>query len=265
MNYNVLVAFSAAASVLAGCNANRLVSANYDYSYISATETYASSRRTLGELYIFDPSDPDAGLEILDVQVPIANSDLRSGPAVNVSSTRVSGATVTLALDANNKVTGSAEFAAMLDADGFEVRSVPRSKMTNLVESLYTDLKTSGADAPNLPLDAKRVIDEGLYYAVISGAGSVDKLELSHGTPEGKPAGVNLKVGGQEYVDISVSDRTVFTCEKSDASRPQCTVEITVYSAQFTDNGEGGLNFDVKPRTVSKSMLSTLFQDAFSR
>jgi hypothetical protein len=249
--------------VIYGCSYPKITDSQYTYSYLSDSETFASTRRSIGEIFIFDPNDPDGRLEILDKTVPIRNSDLSPTIPANIDSYRVSGARITIATDANNSFSGSAYFEAKVDADGFQIRSARRANVSDRIEDLYTSLKSQDPESNDLPLEARRVHDQNLMYAVVSGAGVAEKLHLSHGTPQGKETGIELTLNGKKYFDVKIDKKTVFECAKSTEDRPQCTADVTVYTAKLVQSG-GITKFDVKPSSVSKEVLTRLLQNTFS-
>ena len=249
---------------LTGCEYPRVLDSDFSYSYISATETFASTRRSIGELFIFDPKNPDGRLEILDKSITVAQEDLKKSFPANIETSKITGAQFTIALDDKNKASGSGQLEAKVDADGWEIRSMTAADVSDKIEQLYARLRATDPEGQELPLDARRVDEQGLLYAVVSGSGAVDKLLLSYGTPDGSDNGVELTINGVKYVDVNVQNRSIFECAKSDKNRPQCTADITVYSAKLKTRG-GGQFFDVKPASVSKETLTKLFQNTFSR
>jgi hypothetical protein len=251
-------------SLMTACDYPRVLNSDFSYSYISATETFASTRRSVGELFIIDPQNSDGRLEILDKSINFSQNDLKVSYAANIETSKITGAQFTIALDDNNKASGSGQLEAKVDADGWEIRSMTAADVSDKIEQLYTRLRAADPEGQELPLDARRVDEQGLLYAVVSGSGAVDKLLLSYGTPEGSENGVELTVNGVKYVDVKVQNRSIFECAKSDTNRPQCTADITVYSAKLKKRGDGQF-FDVKPASVSKDTLTKLFQNTFSR
>lgn len=259
-----LAALLPVALLLSACE-NRLVESQsqYTYSFLPASETYLSTRRLIGEIYAFDPQDPEARLVQFDQTVPLGPADLASLVPVSATSSRVIGADLTVSLSNGNTLSGSSTFEAVMEADGLAIRSASAARTSDRIQDLYARLRSEAPNDPELPLRAREVHRGELLYAVISGGGDANKVELRHGTPQGQGAGVTLTIGGQQVADVRVSRSDVFTCEKSADLKPRCTVDITIYSGRLTDR-DGGTFFDVSPTSVDKQLVTRVFQNTFS-
>jgi hypothetical protein len=250
--------------LLSACE-NRLVESQsqYSYSFLPASETYLSTRRLIGEIYAFDPADPDARLVQFDRTVTLAEDDLASLVPVTATSSRVIGADLTVTLSNGNALSGSSEFEAVMLADGLAIRSASAARTSDRIQDLYARLRSEAPNDPVLPLRAREVDRGELLYAVISGAGDANKVELRHGTPAGQGAGVTLTIAGQQVADVRVARNDVFTCEKSEDLKPRCTVDITIYGGRLVTRG-GDTFFDVSPTSVDKQLVTRVFQNTFS-
>ena len=261
MSIKTLAAISVLFSLTA-CDTTKIISSDYDYSYLSATETFASTRRQIGELYIFNPNSDT--LEFTDNLINYQQADLRNSVPANLETSKVSGASVTLNIPDAATVSGSASFEAKVDADSFVLKSISRSDVSDKIERLYANIRKNDPESSELPLQARRVSNQRLLYVVVSGAGTADRLLISHGTQEGKSSGATITVNGHQYVDVTVDKKNIFDCGKAGEERPQCTADITVYSAKLVKRGDRTL-FDVKPESIAKSKLTTALRNTFSR
>lgn len=246
--------------LMAGC-APTITKSTYDYSYISSTETFATTRRNIGEIYILNPADADPKLSFVDNVLAYNTAELQSSPPANIVSSRVSGAQVTLNIPQKGEATGSASFDTSVENKSFVLKSLSRSQIAAKIEDLYTELNK--LRSASLPLDARRVVDDKLLYVVVSGVGTADLFKIKHGTAQGKKTGATITVNGQTYLDVTVDRTNVFDCNKSEQIKVQCTADITVYSARF-DQREGETFLNIVPTSVSKAILTKALQNTFS-
>lgn len=254
------IASITAVLLVVGCSPT-ITKSTYDYSYISSTETFATTRRNIGEIYILNPKDAEPKLSFVDNVIEYSDAELRSSPPANIVSSRVSGAQVTLNIPQQGQATGNASFDTSVENKSFVLKSLSRSTIASKIEDLYTELnKLRGS---NLPLNARKVVDDKLLYVVVSGVGTADLFKIKHGTAQGKKSGATITVNGQIYLDVTVDRTNVFDCNKSEQLKVQCTADITVYSAQF-DLREGEAFLNIVPTSVSKTILTKALQNTFS-
>lgn len=262
MNIGNFLLIGAGALTLTACNEPRIKTANYGYSYINSTETFISTQRFVGELYILKLTDEGPILEPLDKEIIVADSDLRHNASVNLENSRVSGAKIDVVKAGKVEASGSAVFEAKVVAQKAQVRRMSGSVASNKIEELYeanwspeTTIKT---------LRAEEVLRDDTYYVLVSGAGLAENLELSHGAPDGTTNGFSLTIDGKEISGVKISNRRFFKCQKSDVDRPSCTAAITVYDANLISVG-GAKKLNVFPtRAVKPSIITEAFRRAFS-
>ncbi len=248
-----------ATGVLAGCDDDlRLRNADYAYSYISATETYVSTQRFIGELYFLDLRSGVPVLEPLDHEIKVDEAtDLRNNNAVNLESSRVAGAKVDVVKAGKTEASGTALFEAKITAEDAQVRRMTSATASDKIQELYAALWKPNTE---MPLRAQEVLAGTGYYVLVSGAGLAEKLELSHGAPDGVTNGFSLTVAGKELSGVQIAKKDFFKCEKSGGTRTNCTAAITVYTAELSD----AKTLDVKPtRKVKPAVVSAAFQEAF--
>ncbi|WP_133192690.1 hypothetical protein [Labrenzia sp. 011] len=131
----------AALGILGGCN-TKIISSDYDYSYLTISETYASTRRFVGELYILDPKREPYKLEFLDHVIEYNDSELRPSKPSNLSVSKVSGASITLDIpELKTKVSGEASFEAKVDQKNLVINSLSRTDVSDKIEQLYAKLR----------------------------------------------------------------------------------------------------------------------------
>lgn len=250
-----------AACVLAACEP-RIRAADYGYSYIGSTETFVSTQRFVGELYLLKNTEDGYVLEALDKEITVSPSDLRQNASVDIESSKVSGASVEVINTGKGTISGSAVFEAKITSERAQVRRMSGAVASDKIEELYRQNWTESLTTKTIRAD--EVLSGDAYYVLVSGAGLADKLELSHGAPEGTTNGFSLTIDGKEISGVQVSNRRFFKCEKNDEIRPNCTAAITVYSAKLINDG-GVRKLDVFPTTAVKpSEITRAFRTAFN-
>lgn len=169
------IASITAVLLIVGCSPT-ITKSTYDYSYISSTETFATTRRNIGGIYILNPNDAEPKLSFVDNVIEYSDAELRSFPPANIVSSRVSGAQVTLNIPQKGQATGNASFDTSVENKSFVLKSLYRSTIASKIEDLYTELnKLRGS---NLPLNARKVVDDKLLYVVVSRVGTADLFKI---------------------------------------------------------------------------------------
>lgn len=250
-----------AACILAACEP-RIKAADYGYSYIGATETFVSTQRFVGELYLLKVTEGGYVLEALDKEITVSPSDLRQNASVDIESSKVSGASVEVINTSKGNISGSAVFEAKITSERAQVRRMSGAVASDKIEELYRTNWTESQTTKTIR--ANEVLSGDAYYVLVSGAGLADKLELSHGAPDGTTNGFSLTIDGTEISGVQIPNGRFFKCQKNDESRPSCTAAITVYDAKLINEG-GVQKLDVFPTTAVKpSEITEAFRAAFN-
>lgn len=208
--YGVTKSFTLSVSaclVLTACVPS-IRTADYGYSYISATETYVSTQRFVGELYLLRRGPNGYTLEALDQEISVEAGDMRKNASIDVVSSKVSGASVEVINTSKGTISGSAVFEAKVDSIRAQVRKMSGAKVSSKIEELYGNLWTE--EQGTSTLKASEVLSGNAYYVVVSGAGLADKLELSHGSPDGTENGFTISVNGFDISGVKIRNNRFF-------------------------------------------------------
>lgn len=236
--------------------------------YITDLGTYAQRAELVGTLYHMDTTQSPPKLHALGEQITITESDLQSVDAADLTSSRITGASVDL-IDLGKVVASdlSLEFQGKIVAEDAAVRRVSKSRASKLIQEHYSGLRSDlvndlGREPTfaELPMDLPRIADqEGQYYVLVTGGDHAKKLNISFGPPDESTNGFSINVNGKNVSGVQIRGQTTKNCSQSEnrETPARCSVSIEAFSATLKTPLS---KLRVRPATLSTKVIADAFR-----
>lgn len=235
-----------------------------DYTYPITLKSFPNPELNLGDVFLWDTSDPEAVLEFAG----------EIGKTVEDTTAKVPGTSMNANISHVGIVTRVLNFGAGLDGDAVTTTRHSDSAGAILIDQYNTEYarliaENGGKEPAELPFKLNTAkTDPGAFrYVVISGFQSAEKFptEFKVNPDTGALASSDINVLDKDVFNIRLGEHIRYDCYNGSGSSPDCAFLVKIYEPSFESGSEGAF-FGLEPTvSVNTSSIKLIFEKTFGK